>query len=175
MIKEAIEKGLLERTWRGDKGVEFMRRALFCRDRLLEETLGQLSARLRPPEALRHDIHEGRHHKEHRERRLTTVSAVMETLGWRRSGATSAVRPSTIISMVCPVEAEDDLTSRLVNERVHANIQKDGTFSVVPRMWGGATTPEELKRIAEAALKSCVPYLQYPDPTQVFTVRMALP
>jgi nitrite reductase (NADH) large subunit len=40
-----------------------------------------------------------------------------------------------------PQEAKDDPQSRFINERAHANIQKDGTFSVVPRMWGGETTP----------------------------------
>ena len=52
---------------------------------------------------------------------------------------------------------QDDPQSRFVNERNHANIQKDGTFSVVPRMWGGITTPDELRAIADAADKYSVP------------------
>jgi NAD(P)H-nitrite reductase large subunit len=36
--------------------------------------------------------------------------------------------------------------SRFVNERMHANIQKDGTYSVVPRMWGGVTDAERTAR-----------------------------
>jgi nitrite reductase (NADH) large subunit len=44
-----------------------------------------------------------------------------------------------------PGEAKDDPQSRLINERAHANIQKDGTYSVVPRMWGGVTNPAELR------------------------------
>ncbi|HMM73178.1 MAG TPA: nitrite reductase large subunit, partial [Rhodocyclaceae bacterium] len=56
-----------------------------------------------------------------------------------------------------PHEAEDDPQSRFINERAHANIQKDGTFSVVPRMWGGLTTPSDLRRIAEVAEKYRVP------------------
>ena len=47
----------------------------------------------------------------------------------------------------------DDQQSRFVNERMHANIQKDGTYSVVPRMWGGVTTPNELRAIADACDK----------------------
>ncbi|HMV52578.1 MAG TPA: nitrite reductase large subunit, partial [Rhodocyclaceae bacterium] len=47
--------------------------------------------------------------------------------------------------------------SRFINERAHANIQKDGTYSVVPRMWGGLTTPDELRAIADAAEKYNVP------------------
>ncbi|MEM6466669.1 MAG: nitrite reductase large subunit, partial [Pseudomonadota bacterium] len=56
-----------------------------------------------------------------------------------------------------PLDYEDDAQSRFVNERNHANIQKDGTFSVVPRMWGGITTPDELRAIADAADKYNVP------------------
>jgi ABC-type multidrug transport system fused ATPase/permease subunit len=52
-----------------------------------------------------------------------------------------------------PAEHKEDPQSRFVNERMHANIQKDGTYSVVPRMWGGVTTPNELRAIADAADK----------------------
>src|SRR5690606_274088 len=51
----------------------------------------------------------------------------------------------------------DDASSRFINERAHANIQKDNTYSVVPRMWGGVTTPSELRAIADAADKYNVP------------------
>lgn len=56
-----------------------------------------------------------------------------------------------------PLEYQDDPQSRFINERKHANIQKDGTFSVVPRMFGGMTTPDELRAIADAADKYKVP------------------
>ena len=56
-----------------------------------------------------------------------------------------------------PLEYLDDPQSRFINERKHANIQKDGTFSVVPRMWGGITAPAELRAIADAADKYDVP------------------
>ena len=51
----------------------------------------------------------------------------------------------------------DDQQSRYINERVHANIQKDGTYSVVPRMWGGVTTANELRAIADVADKFDIP------------------
>ncbi|MBT5371892.1 MAG: NAD(P)/FAD-dependent oxidoreductase, partial [Gammaproteobacteria bacterium] len=51
----------------------------------------------------------------------------------------------------------DDPQSRFVNERAHGNIQKDGSYSVVPRMWGGLTTPDELRAIADVADKFKVP------------------
>ncbi|MDV6837701.1 NAD(P)/FAD-dependent oxidoreductase [Pseudomonas aeruginosa] len=57
-------------------------------------------------------------------------------------------------------EAKDDPQSRLINERAHANIQKDGTYSVVPRMWGGVTNAAELRRIADVADKYQVPMVK---------------
>ncbi len=62
--------------------------------------------------------------------------------------------------MVWPEEHEDERESRFVNERNHANIQKDGTYSVVPRMYGGVTTPKDLKKIAEIAEKYEVPLVK---------------
>ncbi len=96
-----------------------------------------------------------------REKRLRSVQEVMETLGWETVGC-ERCRPAInyYVSMVWPRDSVDDPTSRLVNERMHANIQKDGTFSVVPRMYAGATTPAELKRIAEAAEKHNVPLVK---------------
>jgi nitrite reductase (NADH) large subunit len=56
-----------------------------------------------------------------------------------------------------PHEAADDPQSRFINERAHANIQKDGTYSVVPRMWGGTTNAAELRRIADVVDKYKIP------------------
>jgi nitrite reductase (NADH) large subunit len=43
---------------------------------------------------------------------------------------------------------------------VHANIQKDGTFSVIPRIRGGVTSAAELRRIADVADKYQVPMVK---------------
>lgn len=96
-----------------------------------------------------------------RERGLKSVAEVMETLGWETVGCEKC-RPAInyYISMVWPREYADDPTSRLVNERMHANIQKDGTFSVVPRMYGGVTTPKDLMKIAKVATKYDVPLVK---------------
>jgi len=96
-----------------------------------------------------------------RDNRLTSVMAVMDSLGWETVGC-DRCRPAInyYVSMVWPRESEDDPTSRVVNERAHANIQKDKTFSVVPRMYGGITTPRELRRIAEVAEKYHVPLVK---------------
>lgn len=96
-----------------------------------------------------------------RERNLSSVADVMDTLGWETVGCEKC-RPAInyYVSVVWPIEHHDDPTSRLVNERVHANIQKDGTFSVVPRMYGGMTTPKELMKIAVVAAKYDVPLVK---------------
>src|SRR5581483_11928189 len=61
--------------------------------------------------------------------------------------------------LICawPGEYRDDSQSRFINERAHANIQKDGTFSVVPRMWGGVTSAAELRAIADVVEKFAIP------------------
>ncbi len=86
---------------------------------------------------------------------LTSISAVMETLEWHTPNGCSSCRPALNFYVLAawPKEARDDPQSRFINERAHANIQKDGTYSVVPRMWGGVTTPTELRAIADAAEK----------------------
>ena len=157
MIREAIEKkGLFTRD-----GVKKETKAsgscggcASIVDRILEATLGSSFQGAGGSAAIcsctkyaREDVL-----KNIREKKLLSVAAVMETLGWETVGCDTC-RPAInyYLSMVWPGEAEDDLSSRLVNERMHANIQKDGTFSVVPRMYGGATTAADLKRIAEIA------------------------
>jgi nitrite reductase (NADH) large subunit len=102
-------------------------------------------------------------HEEVRERilskELKSVPALMQELGWKTSCGCSSCRPALNYYLVCawPGEYRDDPQSRFINERVHANIQKDGTFSVVPRMWGGLTTPDELRAIADVADRFKIP------------------
>lgn len=86
---------------------------------------------------------------------LTTKEAVFKELSWKTDNGCDKCRPAINYYLISsfPHEAQDDPQSRFVNERAHANIQKDGTFSVVPRMWGGMTTPNELRAIADAAEK----------------------
>src|SRR3546814_8027616 len=79
----------------------------------------------------------------------------MSYLNWRTPNGCATCRPALNYYLIStwPGEAHDDPQSRLINERAHANIQKDGTYSVVPRMWGGVTNPSELRRIADVADK----------------------
>jgi nitrite reductase (NADH) large subunit len=90
---------------------------------------------------------------------LKSIPAVMQELQWKTSGGCAKCRPALNYYLVCawPGEYEDDGQSRFINERVHANIQKDGTFSVVPRMWGGLTSSDELRAIADIVDKYQIP------------------
>ncbi len=90
---------------------------------------------------------------------LKSQEAVWQELGWKTLNGCHVCRPAVNYYLLAdwPVEYQDDPQSRFVNERKHANIQKDGTFSVVPRMWGGITNPAELRAIADAAEKYDVP------------------
>lgn len=93
---------------------------------------------------------------------LKSMPAVWQELGWKTSCGCPSCRPALNFYLLAdwPDDYTDDAQSRFINERAHANIQKDGTFSVVPRMWGGVTTPAELRAIADAAEKYNVPMVK---------------
>ncbi|MDW4498911.1 nitrite reductase large subunit NirB [Sulfitobacter sp. D35] len=92
-------------------------------------------------------------------RELKSQLAVWQELGWKTRDGCHVCRPALNFYLLAdwPLDYLDDPQSRFINERKHANIQKDGTFSVVPRMWGGITNPTELRAIADAAEKYAVP------------------
>ncbi|NML75419.1 NAD(P)/FAD-dependent oxidoreductase [Rhizobium sp. S-51] len=93
---------------------------------------------------------------------LKTIPAVMQELEWKTSCGCAKCRPALNYYLVCdwPDEYADDYQSRYINERVHANIQKDGTYSVVPRMWGGVTNAAELRAIADVVDKFEIPMVK---------------
>ena len=93
------------------------------------------------------------------EQKLKTIPAAMDFMDWKKPNGCHSCRPALNYYMLAawPGEYTDDQQSRYINERVHANIQKDGTYSVVPRMWGGVTTPDELRAIANVADKFSIP------------------
>ncbi|MCI5078669.1 nitrite reductase large subunit NirB [Oricola sp.] len=90
---------------------------------------------------------------------LKSIDAVMQELEWKTSCGCAKCRPALNYYLVCdwPDEYADDYQSRFINERVHANVQKDGTYSVVPRMWGGVTSSTELRAIADVVDKFDIP------------------
>ena len=96
------------------------------------------------------------------EKKLTAIPTVMQALEWRSPNGCASCRPALNYYVLCahPRVAQDDPQSRFINERAHANIQKDGTYSVIPRMWGGTTNASELRRIADVAEKYNIPTIK---------------
>ncbi|MEH7306664.1 nitrite reductase large subunit NirB [Neobacillus drentensis] len=93
---------------------------------------------------------------------LTHIKEVMHVLGWNTEEGCSKCRPALnyYLGMVHPIDYQDEKESRFVNERMHANIQKDGTYSVVPRMYGGVTNSQDLRRIADVVDKYEIPLVK---------------
>lgn len=95
-----------------------------------------------------------------RKRELRSVSAVLAALG--REDVDPKAKPAlvSLLKMVWGAEYEDERDARFINDRVHGNIQKDGTFSVVPRIAGGVTTSDQLRRLADVADRYQVPMIK---------------
>ena len=93
---------------------------------------------------------------------LKAIPQVMQELHWSTPDGCASCRPALNYYLLCalPGDYVDDQQSRFVNERMHANIQKDGTYSVVPRMWGGLTNPRELRAIADVVEKFNAPMVK---------------
>jgi nitrite reductase (NADH) large subunit len=127
---------------------------------LLAATLGDAFRKPKEPAMCRCTEHT---HDEVRreiiEQQLKTIPRVMAALGWSTPDGCHSCRPALNFYLLCawPGEYEDDAQSRFINERAHANIQKDGTFSVIPRMWGGSTSAKELRAIADVVDKHAIP------------------
>ena len=94
-----------------------------------------------------------------REQELTSINQVFAKLEWRSPDGCHVCRPALNYYLISSWhnEAADDGQSRFINERAHANIQKDGTYSVIPRIFGGETSPQQLRAIADVAEKFEVP------------------
>jgi nitrite reductase (NADH) large subunit len=90
---------------------------------------------------------------------IRTIPDLMQALEWKTSCGCAKCRPALNYYLLStwPGTYKDDSQSRFINERVHANIQKDGTYSVVPRMWGGMTSARELRAIADVVDKFRIP------------------
>jgi nitrite reductase (NADH) large subunit len=94
-----------------------------------------------------------------REHKLLKITDVYSFMEWKTPNGCASCRPAVnyYVTSTWPKEGKDDPQSRFINERSHANIQKDGTYSVIPRMWGGETSASELRRIADVVDKYKIP------------------
>ena len=95
-----------------------------------------------------------------RERNLRSVSAVFAALAGGREDPKSKAGLASLLKTIWAGEYEDERDARFINDRVHANIQRDGTFSVIPRIYGGVTSAAQLRRIADVADKHQVPMVK---------------
>ncbi len=97
-----------------------------------------------------------------RQNKLLAISDVFQFMEWKTPTGCPTCRPAVnyYLTSTWPKLAKDDPQSRYINERGHANIQKDGTYSVIPRMWAGETTASELRRIADAVDKYKIPTIK---------------
>jgi len=95
-----------------------------------------------------------------RERGLKSVSSVFDALAGGAEDLSSKMGLASLLKSLWGAEYEDERDARYINDRVHANIQKDKTFSVIPRIYGGVTSAAELRRIADVADKYAVPMVK---------------
>jgi nitrite reductase (NADH) large subunit len=95
-----------------------------------------------------------------RGQQLRSVEEVLDIYGNGEGCEVCKPALSYLVDVIWCGEHNEDRSARFINDRVHANIQKDGTFSVVPRMRGGVTSPAELRRIADVAEKYNVPMVK---------------
>lgn len=128
-------------------------------EQILASTVGDYSAPEVKPICKCTDYSHDEVRKVIREQKLVSIPDVFQFLEWREKDGCHVCRPAINYYLISswPDFVEDDLQSRFINERAHANIQKDGTYSVVPRMWGGMTNPKELRAIADVVDEFNIP------------------
>lgn len=95
-----------------------------------------------------------------RARGLRSVSAVFAELAGGKEDPASKAGLASLLKTLWGKDYEDERDARYINDRVHANIQRDATFSVIPRIYGGVTSAAQLRRIADVADKYNVPMVK---------------
>jgi nitrite reductase (NADH) large subunit len=95
-----------------------------------------------------------------RTQKLKSVQDVLEIYGDGHGCPKCKPALAFLVDEVLLGDHDEDRSARYINDRVHANIQRDGTFSVIPRMRGGVTSAAELRKIADVADKYNVPMVK---------------
>jgi len=95
-----------------------------------------------------------------RNEHLRSQEAIREYLNWKTEDGCASCRMALNYYLLCEYPGYDDPQSRFINERAHGNIQKDGSYSVVPRMFGGMCTADQLRTIADVSDKYNVPEMK---------------
>ncbi|MFD1672757.1 nitrite reductase large subunit NirB [Agrilactobacillus yilanensis] len=104
-----------------------------------------------------------------KENHWLTSAEVRAGLNWLNPDGCDKCRPAInyYLNMLFPGEHKEEVSARWANERYLANIQNDGTFSVIPRMIAGRTTPEQLIKIAKVAEKFHVPMIKVVNASRI--------
>jgi nitrite reductase (NADH) large subunit len=76
-----------------------------------------------------------------RSQKLRSVQDVLDIYGNGQGCEICKPALSYLIDVVWCGGHEEDRSARFINDRVHANIQKDGTFSVIPRIAAASPRP----------------------------------
>ncbi|MGF6755672.1 nitrite reductase large subunit NirB [Paraburkholderia sp. GAS334] len=166
IVKAITEKGLftLDEVRKHTKASSSCGSCTGLVEQILMSTVGSDFQETPKTKAICHctDHSHGDVRKTIRDHHLVTHREVYDFLEWRTPNGCATCRPAINYYLLStwPREAVDDPQSRFVNERVHANIQKDNTFSVIPQMKGGVTNAAELRRIADVADKYNVPMVK---------------
>lgn len=128
-------------------------------EQVLEATLGDDMVVEKPTMCGCTDLDHEQVRQAIRDHGWTDADTVRHELGWREPDGCSKCRPALNYYVISSTTSggQDDPQSRFINERAHANIQKDGTYSVIPRMFGGLTSARELRAIADVADKYDIP------------------
>jgi nitrite reductase (NADH) large subunit len=85
---------------------------------------------------------------------LTTVQQVIAVLNWKNKKGCSICIPAInyYLGMIHP-EYDSQQVVLFVNEQMNATIQADGSYTIIPQMYGGVTDFKQLRKIAEVAEK----------------------
>jgi nitrite reductase (NADH) large subunit len=91
---------------------------------------------------------------------IESVSELSNRCGAGRDCGACKPGLAYLVSEIQNGRFREERHARFINDRVHANIQNDGTFSVIPRIRGGVVTADQLRRIADAADKYELPMIK---------------
>ncbi|URA09239.1 nitrite reductase large subunit NirB [Thermospira aquatica] len=84
---------------------------------------------------------------------LKSVSKVLNSIEGSKNDAKTQMGLDFLLNYIWKGDYEIENDARHPNDRYYGNIQKEGTYSVIPAVFGGVIKPEELKRIAQVAEK----------------------
>ena len=91
-------------------------------------------------------------------RNLSSVKKVMDALKWSKPEGcpTCLAALNYYLGMIHP-GYECKRESPFIIELINATLQSDGTYTIIPKMYGGVTSAEQLRKIADVVEKYDIP------------------